>query len=104
MIDRSKYKQYKLNQTKESGKIDSAFDYFIDTNAVVELIEDEFISNVKLSGDYHDMMLKEDIEIAFQSTENDPVIIPNYETLEVMLVERNLTYNDISENEHTHIA
>jgi len=95
MIDRSKYKQYKLNQTKESGKIDSAFDYFIDTNAVVELIEDEFISNVKLSGDYHDMMLKEDIEIAFQSTENDPVIIPNYETLEVMLVERGLTYDAI---------
>ncbi len=94
MIDRSKYKQYNLTQTKESGKIDSAFDYFIDTNDS-EQIEDEFISNVKISGDYHDMMLKEDIEIAFQSAENEPVIIPNYETLEVMLVERGLTYDAI---------
>ena len=29
MIDRSKYKQYNLNQTKESGKIDSTFDSII---------------------------------------------------------------------------
>jgi len=94
MIDRSKYKKYDLNQTKESGKIDSAFDYFVETDDT-ELIEDEFISNVKISGDYHDMMLKEDIEIAFQSAENEPVIIPNYETLEVMLIERGLTYDAI---------
>jgi len=95
MIDRKKYREYKLKQTVESGKIDSAFDYFIDADANVEVIEDEFISNIALSGDYHDMMLKEDIEIAFQSAENDPVIIPNYETLEVMLVERGLTYDAI---------
>ena len=30
MIDRSKYKRYNLKQTKESGKIDSEFDYFIE--------------------------------------------------------------------------
>lgn len=95
MIDRSKYKEYNLKQTIESGKIDSVFDYFIEADSDPEIIEDEFISNIKISGDYHDMMLKEDIEIAFQSAENDPVIIPNYETLEVMLVERGLTYDAI---------
>ena len=31
MIDRSKYREYNLTQTKESGKIDSEFDYFIET-------------------------------------------------------------------------
>ena len=92
MIDRSKYKQYNLNQTKESGKIDSTFDYFLDTDDS-ELIEDEFISNVALSGDFHDILINEDVEIAFQSVENEPVIIPNYQTLEVMLVERGLTYD-----------
>ena len=111
MIDRSKYKRYNLKQTKESGKIDFEFDYFIeeddselieeDDSELIEedllqlLIEEEFISNISLSGDFHDMMLMEDIEIAFRSAELEPVIIPNYQTLEVMLVERGLTYDAI---------
>tara|TARA_R110002012_G_scaffold107384_1_gene249082 strand:- start:7273 stop:8250 length:978 start_codon:yes stop_codon:yes gene_type:complete len=95
MIDRKKYREYKLEQTRIQGNINTEFDYFINTDIDVEVIEDEFISNVKISGDYHDMMLKEDIEIAFQSAENELVIIPNYETLEVMLVERGLTYDAI---------
>ena len=95
MIDRKKYREYKLEQTRIQGNINTEFDYFINTDTDVEVIEDEFISNVKISGDYHDMMLKEDIEIAFQSAENELVIIPNYETLEVMLVERGLTYDAI---------
>jgi hypothetical protein len=94
MIDRKKYREYKLKQTKEFGKIDSAFDYFIGTDDL-ELIEVEFISNVELSGDFHDMLINERVEIAFQSADNEPVIIPNYQTLEVMLVERGLTYNTI---------
>ena len=93
-IDRSKYKQYNLKQTKESGKIDSTFDYFIDTNEP-ELIEDEFISNIKLSGDYHDALINKEVEIVFQSADLEPTIIPNYKTLEVMLVERGLSYNSI---------
>ena len=94
MIDRSKYREYKLEQTRISGKLDTEFDYFTEEDDS-ELIEDEFISNVELSGDFHDMMLMENIEIAFQSAENEPVIIPNYQTLEVMLVERGLTYDAI---------
>jgi hypothetical protein len=94
MINRSKYREYKLEQNIESGNLDSAFDYFVESDDT-ELIEDEFISNVKISGDYHDMMLKEDIEIAFQSAEIELALIPNYETLEVMLVERGLTYDAI---------
>ena len=94
MIDRKKYREYKLKQTVESGKIDSAFDYFIGTGDS-QLIEVEFISDVELSGDFHDMLINERVEIAFQSADNEPVIIPNYQTLEVMLVERGLTYNAI---------
>ena len=94
MIDRSKYREYELKQTRISGKLDTKFDYFLGVDDS-ELIEDEFISNVELSGDFHDMMLMENIEIAFQSAENEPVIIPNYQTLEVMLVERGLTYDAI---------
>ncbi len=95
MIDRKKYREYKLKQTKEFGKIDSTFDYFIQPDQDPNIIVDEFISNVELSGDFHDMLINERVEIAFQSTDNEPVIIPNYQTLEVMLVERGLTYNAI---------
>ncbi len=95
MIDRKKYREYKLKQTKEFGKIDSTFDYFIQPDQDPTIIVDEFISNVELSGDFHDMLINERVEIAFQSADNEPVIIPNYQTLEVMLVERGLTYNAI---------
>jgi hypothetical protein len=95
MIDRKKYREYKLKQTKEFGKIDSTFDYFIQPDQDPNIIVDEFISNVELSGDFHDMLINERVEIAFQSADNEPVIIPNYQTLEVMLVERGLTYNAI---------
>jgi len=94
MIDRSKYREYKLEQTRISGKLDTKFDYFIDIDDS-ELIEDEFISNIALSGDYHDTLINEDVEIAFQSAENVPLLIPNYQTLEIMLVERGLTYDAI---------
>lgn len=95
MIDRKKYREYKLKQTKEFGKIDSTFDYFIQPDQDPNIIVDEFISNVELSGDFHDMLINERVEIAFQSADNEPVMIPNYQTLEVMLVERGLTYNAI---------
>jgi hypothetical protein len=95
MIDRSKYREYELQQTRIQGSINSEFDYFIGADADIEVIEDEFISNIALSGDYHDMMLTQDIQIAFRNAEIEPVKIPNYQTLEVMLVERGLTYDAI---------
>ena len=95
MIDRKKYREYKLKQTVESGNIDTAFEYFIQPDQDPDIIIDEFISDVELSGDFHDMLINGRIEIAFQSADNEPVIIPNYQTLEVMLVERGLTYNVI---------
>ena len=95
MIDRSKYNTYKLEQTRITGNIDSEFDSFTDDVIEQEEIVDEFISNIPISGDFHDMMLMEDIQIAFQSNDVDTILIPNYQTLEVMLVERGLTYNAI---------
>jgi hypothetical protein len=93
-IDRSKYREYKLEQTRISGKIDTEFDFFVDPDDS-ELVEDEFISDVELSGDFHDMFLDGDVQIAYQDSDAEPTLIPNYKTLEVMLVERGLTYDNI---------
>lgn len=110
-IDRSKYSEYELSKTNVIGNIDSDFNFFYtakrlpvvmnpetDPNInefVPELIETEFISNIELAGDYHDQFLTTDIDVAFVSADIEPTIIPNYETLEVMLVERGMTYSDI---------
>ncbi len=95
MIDRSKYREYKLEQTRITGNVDIEFEFFGDSDEAVEVIEDEFISNVKLSGDFHDNLMNGEVEVAVQSVDLEPSLIPNYQTLEIMLVERGLTYNDI---------
>ena len=95
MIDRSKYREYKLEQTRITGNIDIDFEFFSDDSEDVEVSEDEFISDIKLSGDFHDAMLMSEVQIALKSGEFEAILIPNYQTLEVMLVERGLTYNAI---------
>ncbi len=95
MIDRSKYREYKLAQTRIQGKLDSEFEFFDITSATVDISTDEFISDVKLSGDFHDALINNEIQIALKSGNIEPILIPDYETLEVMLVERGLTYNAI---------
>ena len=100
-IDRSKYSEYDLSVTGISGKIDSDFDFFFTPTRPPEdepdptLTETEFISNIELTGDYHDQFLTTDIDVAFVSQDIEPTLIPNFETLEVMLVERGLTYDAI---------
>jgi len=101
-INRSKYREYKLEQIQVSGKLDTEFDFFINTdNELVveeeapEFIETEFISDIELSGDFHDILINNEIQIAFQDATTDIILIPNYQTLEVMLVERGLTYDAI---------
>jgi len=95
MINRSKYREYKLEQTRITGNLDIEFEFFGDGNEDVEIIEDNFISNVKLSGDFHDNLMNGEVEVAVQSVDLEPSLIPNYQTLEIMLVERGLTYDDI---------
>ena len=87
MIDRLKYREYKLEQTRITGNVDAEFEFFGDDNEDVEVIEDEFISNVKLSGDFHDNLMNSEVEVAVQSVDLEPSLIPNYQTLEIMLVE-----------------
>tara|TARA_B100001059_G_scaffold51215_1_gene44707 strand:+ start:22964 stop:24067 length:1104 start_codon:yes stop_codon:yes gene_type:complete len=96
MIDRSKYREYKLVQTRIQGKLDSEFEFF-DTIVGVgtDISTDEFISDVKLSGDFHDALINNEVQIALKSGNIEPILIPDYKTLEVMLVERGLTYNAI---------
>jgi hypothetical protein len=95
MIDRSKYREYELEQTRISGKLDTEFDYFVDPDRDPEVVTDEFISNIKLSGDFHDALINDEVQIAVRTVELEPTLIPNYQTLEVMLVERGLTYDAI---------
>ena len=50
MIDRSKYKEYKLVQTRIQGNLDFEFEFFDATmDNTNEVATDEFISDVKLS-------------------------------------------------------
>ena len=96
MIDRSKYKEYKLVQTRIQGNLDFEFEFFDATmDNTNEVATDEFISDVKLSGDFHDALINNEVQIVLKSGNVEPILIPNYETLEVMLVERKLTYNSI---------
>jgi len=102
MINRSKYREYKLKQTRITGNVDDEFDFFIETDDEIvseeieeEIIETEFISNVELSGDYHDVFINGEIQVAFQDASTEIILIPNYQTLEIMLTERGLTYDFI---------
>ena len=80
-INRSKYREYKLEQIQVSGKLDTEFDFFINTdNELVveeeapEFIETEFISDIELSGDFHDILINNEIQIAFQDATTEAVL------------------------------